>query len=123
MGKEKVVATAISLMDKLLIRVGNQSYAAKNKSFGLTTLRKRHVRAAGRVIRFIFLGKSGRKWNLQLSDRRILRLIRAIQELPGQQLFQYLDDSEQCCPVTSDDINAYLREATRSDYTSRHFRT
>jgi len=123
MGREKVIATAVSLMDKLLIRVGNQSYAKKNKSFGLTTLRKRHVRGDGRVIRFIFLGKSGKKWNLQLSDRRISRLIRSIQELPGQHLFQYLDDSEQCCPITSDDINAYLREASRSDFTSRHFRT
>lgn len=123
LSREKVVATVIWLMDRLLLRVGNLNYARDNKSFGVTTLRNRHVKADGAFLRFVFTGKSGKKWNLSIADRRINRIIRSIQELPGQQLFQYIDDDGTRRPVTSEDINAYLRMAMEADFTSKHFRT
>lgn len=121
--REKVVATAIWLMDRLLLRVGNPDYARNNKSYGVTTLRNRHLREDAAGMRFVFTGKSGKMWNLKLSDSRIIRIIRSIQELPGQQLFQYIDKEGCRCPVSSQDINDYLRTVMKSDFTSKHFRT
>ncbi len=121
--REKVVATVIWLMDRLLLRVGNPDYARDNKSFGVTTLRNRHLRDDGRGLRLVFTGKSGKMWSLKLSDKRIARIVRSIQELPGQQLFQYIDEEDDRCPVSSQDINDYLRVTMQSDFTSKHFRT
>lgn len=92
MPREKVLATVVSLLDKTLIRVGNDGYAKENGSYGLTTLRSRHLEVDGSEMRFHFKGKSGKTWRLNVRDRRIARIVRSIQDLPGQHLFQYLDD-------------------------------
>ena len=104
-----------------MIRVGNATYARDNKSFGLTTLRQRHVAVEGSRVRFAFKGKSGKQWKLDLVDRRIVRIVRQVQELPGQQLFQYLDDDGERRSVSSQDVNDYLREATGADFTLQAF--
>lgn len=122
-GFEKAVAAVVLLLDRLLIRVGNPEYAEANDSYGLTTLKSRHLRIEGEHLRFRFRGKSGKVWNLDHADRRIARVIRSIQELPGQQLFQYVDDDGTTHAVTSSDVNAYIREAAGDDFTSRQFRT
>jgi len=120
--REKVVAAVVRLLERSQIRVGNEEYARANDSFGLTTLRDRHVKLAGSTLRFQFKGKSGKTWRLQVKDRRIARIIRACQELPGQRLFQYRD-GEDLREVTSADVNAYLREVTGQDFTAKDFRT
>ena len=120
--REKVLATVVHLLETTLIRVGNDDYAKENKSYGLTTLRNPHVKVEGSELRFQFKGKSGKQWRLQVKDRRIARIIRACQELPGQRLFQYLD-GEELREVTSADVNAYLREITGRDVTAKDFRT
>jgi DNA topoisomerase I len=120
---EKVVATVLWLLDKLLFRVGNDSYVRENESYGLTTLRKRHLHIEGARMTFQFVGKSGKKWNLAHTDRRIARVIGDIHELDGQRLFQYLAPDGSLAPVQSDDINHYMREASGRDYSSRQFRT
>lgn len=122
-GFEKAVATVVFLLDRLLIRVGNAAYARDNESYGLTTLKGKHLVIEGSRMRFRFRGKSGKEWSLHHSDRRIARAIRSLQELPGQHLFQYVDDDGTIHPVTSSDVNAYIREATGDDFTSRQFRT
>ena len=121
--REKVVASVVWLLDNTMIRVGNAAYARDNKSFGLTTLRARHVAVAGSTLRFEFTGKSGKDWRIRLVDRRMARILRQIQELPGQHLFQYIDESGALRRIGSGDINAYLREASGDDFTSKHFRT
>ncbi len=121
--REKVVASVIWLLDNTMIRVGNVAYARDNKSFGLTTLKSRHVTVEGARLRFTFKGKSGKEWRIQLVDRRIAKIVRRIQELPGQQLFQYLDEMGDRHSVASHDINAYIRDACGGDFTSKHFRT
>lgn len=121
--REKVVASVVWLLDNTMIRVGNVAYARDNKSFGLTTLKSRHVSVDGARLRFTFKGKSGKEWRIQLVDRRIAKIIRRIQELPGQQLFQYLDETGERHSVDSHDINAYIRHACGDDFTSKHFRT
>ena len=121
--RERVVASVVWLLDNTMIRVGNAAYARDNKSFGLTTLRARHVEVAGSTLRFEFKGKSGKDWRIRLVDRRMARILRQIQELPGQHLFQYLDESGDRRRIGSDDINAYLREASGEAFTSKHFRT
>ena len=120
---EKALATVVHLIDNLYLRVGNQSYAAANGSFGVTTLRNRHVKIEGSVVRFRFRGKSGKEWNVSHSDRRLAAALKRIQELPGQNLFQYLDDDGLARQLTSQDVNDYIREASRGDFTSRQFRT
>ena len=120
---EKVAATVVWLLDNVLIRVGNASYARDNKSFGLTTLRNRHIKVDGGTVKFVFTGKSGKNWNVGVTDRRIARIVRSIQELPGQHLFQYVGEDGERRAVTSHDINAYVREATGASFTSKHFRT
>jgi DNA topoisomerase-1 len=121
--REKVAATLVALLEKTLIRVGNEDYARENKSFGLTTLRNRHLEIDGSSLRFDFKGKSGKMWNLDLRDRRVAKVVRSIQELPGQKLFQYLDDDGKRQPVSSSDVNTYLREITGEDVTAKDFRT
>lgn len=121
-GQEAVIASIVWLLDNLLIRVGSPQYAAENGSYGLTTLKRRHARIEGSTLRLRFRGKSGREWNLHHSDRRVARIIRSIQELPGQHLFQYIDADGTRHPVQSADVNAYIREAAGGDFTSRQFR-
>lgn len=121
--REKVLATVVHLLENTLIRVGNADYAKQNKSYGLTTLRDRHVDIDGGALRFAFKGKSGRTWKLQVHDRRIARIVKACQDIPGQHLFQYYDEDGDRRPVTSADVNAYLREATGREVTAKDFRT
>ena len=121
--REKILATVVHLLEATLIRVGNDSYAKANGSYGLTTLRNRHVKARGSELRFEFKGKSGRTWKLRLKDRRVTKIVRACQDLPGQDLFQYLDDAGERRSVTSSDINAYLKELVGRDVTAKDFRT
>jgi DNA topoisomerase-1 len=120
---EKAVATVVYMLDNLYIRIGNAAYAETNKSYGLTTLRSRHVKVEGGSVKFRFKGKSGKEWNLAHSDRRIASVVRKLQELPGQHLFQYVCDEGGCRAVTSNDVNSYIREVTGQDFTSRQFRT
>ena len=120
---ERVVASVVWLLDNTMIRIGNAAYARDNKSFGLTTLRDRHVEIKGSSLRFAFKGKSGKEWKLKLVDRRIARIVRGAQELPGQKLFQYLDEDGNRRPVRSEDVNWYIREASGAAFSSKHFRT
>ncbi len=121
--REKVLATIVHLLETTLIRVGNDDYVKQNGSFGLTTLRNRHVKVEGDELRFSFKGKSGKSWRLGLQDRRVARIVRQSQELPGQELFQYMDADGQPRDVTSDDVNEYLREIAGADVTAKDFRT
>jgi DNA topoisomerase-1 len=121
--REKVLATIVHLLETTLIRVGNADYARRNKSYGLTTLRETHVEVAGTELRFRFTGKSGKTWRLSVRNRRVAKVVRACQELPGQQLFQYLDDEGQPRAVSSSDVNTYLHEITGRDITAKDFRT
>ncbi|MBB6300604.1 DNA topoisomerase-1 [Rhizobium leucaenae] len=121
-GLAKALATVVWLMDKLFIRIGNEAYAMENGSYGLTTLRSRHVKLVGSRLQFRFKGKSGREWRLSYTDRRIIRAIRMLQELPGQHLFQYLDENGALHAIRSQDVNAYIREAAGGDFSSRQFR-
>jgi DNA topoisomerase-1 len=123
MPREKVLATVVHLLETTLIRVGNDDYAKQNGSFGLTTLRNRHVEVDGSELRFSFKGKSGKNWRLGVKDRRVARIVRQCQELPGQELFQYMDADGQPRDVTSDDVNEYLREIAGADVTAKDFRT
>jgi DNA topoisomerase I len=121
--REKVLATVVHLLETTLIRVGNDDYARDNKSYGLTTLRNPHVKVDGAELRFQFKGKSGKTWRLQVKDRRIAKIVRACQDLPGQRLFQYKDENGEIREVTSADVNAYLKEITGTDITAKDFRT
>lgn len=122
--REKVLAAAVALLDKTLIRIGNAEYTRENGSYGLTTLEQRHAEATTRSVRFSFRGKSGKDHEVDLQDRRLARLISLCQELPGQALFQYEhEDGETVCSVDSEDVNDYLHEATGSELTAKDFRT
>jgi DNA topoisomerase I len=121
--REKVLATVVHLLENTLIRVGNDDYARENKSYGLTTLRNPHVNVAGSQLRFRFKGKSGKSWQLQLKDRRVAKIVKACQDLPGQKLFEYLDDDGEPREVTSADVNEYLKEITGREITAKDFRT
>jgi DNA topoisomerase-1 len=123
LAREKILATVVHLLETTLIRVGNDDYARQNNSYGLTTLKNRHVEVNGSDIRFRFTGKGGKQWLLRIRDRRIARIIRACQELPGQELLQYIDEEGMQQDVTSGDVNAYLREITGQDITAKDFRT
>jgi DNA topoisomerase-1 len=118
-----VLATVVHLLENTLIRVGNADYAKQNKSYGLTTLRDPHVKVEGAELKFQFKGKSGKTWRLAVKDRRIAKIVKACQDLPGQDLFQYLDGTGQRQSVTSADVNAYLKEITGRDITAKDFRT
>lgn len=121
--REKVLATVIRVMEVTLIRVGNEEYARTNKSFGLTTLRDRHVRIGAEKAVFEFKGKSGKVHATGFNDRRLARVVKACQDLPGQRLFQYLDDDGQRRAVESADVNAYIRDAMGEDFSAKDFRT
>jgi DNA topoisomerase-1 len=121
--REKVLATVVQLLEKTLIRVGNGEYARHNRSFGLTTLRDGHVEVAGRKVRFAFRGKSGVEHDVDLEDARLARIVRQCRDLPGYDLFQYVDERGQRQSVGSADVNAYLKEITGQDFTSKDFRT
>jgi DNA topoisomerase-1 len=120
--REKALAAVVRLLDTAHIRVGNEQYARENSHYGLTTLRNRHADVTGATVRFRFTGKSGQRHDVELHDRRVAGVIRKCQELPGQELFEYLADGE-AHPVHSDDVNAYLREITGEDFTAKDFRT
>ncbi|HEY4250808.1 MAG TPA: DNA topoisomerase IB [Roseomonas sp.] len=121
--REKVLAAIVHLLETTLIRVGNEDYARQNRSYGLTTLRSRHVTVDGAELRFTFKGKGGKTWQLRLQDRRVARVIRSCQELPGQELFQYREADGSLNDVSSSDVNAYLREITGREITAKDFRT
>lgn len=123
LSREKVVATIVALLESTLIRVGNEDYARDNSSYGLTTLREDHIDVRGSAVQFQFKGKSGKYWNLKLSDRRIAKVVRQCQDLPGQHLFQYVDEDGDRRAVTSADVNDYLREISGEDISAKDFRT
>jgi DNA topoisomerase-1 len=123
LAKDKVLAAVVSLLEQTLIRVGNDEYARTNKSFGLTTLRDRHAKLSAVGGRFEFTGKSGKSHSTAFNDRRLARIVKACQDLRGQRLFQYRDESGEIHPVMSGDVNDYLRAATGQDFTAKDFRT
>ncbi|WP_448189955.1 DNA topoisomerase IB [Azospirillum sp. sgz301742] len=121
--RDKVLATVVRLLETTLIRIGNETYARENRSYGLTTLRDRHAEIDGAQIRFAFKGKSGKVWNVELKDRRLARVVRACRDVPGDELFQYIGDDGQRHAITSGDVNGYLRAITGEDFTAKDFRT
>ncbi|HSH21305.1 MAG TPA: DNA topoisomerase IB [Candidatus Caenarcaniphilales bacterium] len=121
--REKVVAAVVRLLETTMLRVGNEEYARQNRSFGLTTLRDRHADINGTQVRFSFRGKAGKMHNVGLRDRRLARIVRQCQDLPGQRLFQYYDEAGDRQSVTSEDVNEYIRQATGGDFTAKDFRT
>ena len=121
--REKVLAAVVRLLELTLIRVGNDEYARLNRSFGLTTMRDRHARVAGTEVRFRFRGKGGLMREVELRDRRLASVVRRCQELPGQELFQYVDSDGEARDVASEDVNEYLREVSGGDFTAKDFRT
>jgi DNA topoisomerase-1 len=121
--REKVLATIVRLLEVSLIRIGNIEYAKENKSFGLTTMRNRHVEIEGATVRFQFRGKSGRKHAVEVSDRRIARVVQKCQDLPGQQLFEYENPAGELATIASEDVNDYLQRITGQPFTAKDFRT
>ncbi|WP_185999026.1 DNA topoisomerase IB [Novosphingobium aerophilum] len=121
--REKVLAAVVHLLETTMIRVGNADYVKQNRSYGLTTLQDRHVAVEGAELRFNFKGKSGKQWKLRLRDRRIAKIVKASQDLPGQHLFQYIGEDGEQYEVTSNDINSYLKEISGADITAKDFRT
>ena len=121
--RNKVLAAIVQLLEDSFIRVGNEEYARENKSFGLTTMQDRHVDVKGSKMRFRFRGKSGIKHDVDVTDRRIAKIVLKLQDLPGQELFQYVDENDEVCDITSQDVNDYLREITGEDFTAKDFRT
>ncbi|MCY1215190.1 Eukaryotic DNA topoisomerase I, catalytic core [compost metagenome] len=123
LSQDKVIAVLVRLLEATLIRIGAREYARSNKSYGLTTLKRRHASVAGSRIRFRFQGKSGVAHDVTMADRRLARVIKRCLDIPGQQLFQYLDDEGGSHPVDSGAVNAYLRDAGAGDFTAKHYRT
>ena len=121
--RQTVIAAVVRLLDQEHLRVGNEAYAKANKSFGATTLRSRHVRQLGRAVKMRFKGKHGIERELTITDRNLTRIVRRCADLPGQHLFQYVDDEGAPQPVTSSDVNDYIREAMGEEFTAKHFRT
>nr|WP_235548311.1 DNA topoisomerase IB [Noviherbaspirillum sp. Root189] len=121
--REKVLATIVYLLQATMMRIGNEEYARQNKSFGLTTLRDRHVRIDGSEVEFRFRGKSGVNHAIKVDDPRLARIVRKTRDLPGQELFQYIDDDGEPHTIGSSDVNDYLRSITGEDYTAKDFRT
>ena len=121
--REKVMATIVQLLEKTLIRVGNAEYARDNHSYGLTTLRTKHVKLKGGQITFKFTGKSGKQWNLSIDDRRIAGIIKKCEDIPGQELFKYIDDNGHAIEITSADVNAYLQLISGERFTAKDYRT
>ena len=121
--REKVLATVVRLLERTFIRIGNEEYARANKSFGLTTMKDRHVKVKGPRLRFRFRGKSGRQHEVDITDRRIAKIVSKCQDLSGQDLFQYVSDEGEVRDITSQDVNDYLREITNENFTAKDFRT
>ncbi|MDQ3120539.1 MAG: DNA topoisomerase IB [Verrucomicrobiota bacterium] len=121
--RNKVLATVLSIMQRTFIRIGNEEYARDNKSFGLTTMRNRHVDVKGTKLRFTFKGKSGVSHELDVDDRRLARIVRKMEDLPGQEIFAYVDEEGAARDVKSQDVNDYLREISGDDFTAKDFRT
>ena len=121
--RDKVLATVVQLLEKSLIRVGNEEYARSNRSFGLTTMHDRHVDVKGAAVRFQFRGKSGVKHAVGITDPRLARIVKQCRDLPGQQLFQYVDDNGRVQNIASSDVNRYLKDITGEDFTAKDFRT
>jgi len=121
--REKVLATVVRLLETTRARIGNEEYARENESFGLTTLRERQVRVRGSRLRFRFRGKSGVEHAIELDDRRLAGIVRRMQDLPGEELFRYLDDDRETRRIESADVNAYLKEISGEDFSSKDFRT
>lgn len=123
LSREKVLAAVVRLLEVSLIRVGNDEYARDNDSFGLTTMRDRHVDVNGSTLQFNFRGKSGKRHNVDIRDRRLAKVVKSCQDLPGQELFQYFDEEGDRQDVKSTDVNEYLREISGQDFTAKDFRT
>ncbi|MEO7813915.1 MAG: DNA topoisomerase IB, partial [Sphingomicrobium sp.] len=121
-GRDQVLAAVVRLLDTEHMRIGNEQYARANKSFGLSTLRSRHVRKQGGRVKIRYTGKHGIVHEATITDASLKRIVGKCQELPGQMLFQYLTDDGEPCPISSSDVNAYIREASGSDFTAKHFR-
>jgi DNA topoisomerase I len=121
--REKVLATVVQLLETTLIRIGNEEYARVNESYGLTTMRDDHVDVAGSTVHFIFRGKSGKEHCIDVRDRQLARIVKRSQDLPGQDLFQYVDEHGAPRTIASEDVNAYLREISGQDFTAKDFRT
>lgn len=122
-GRTKVLAAVVRLLETTLIRIGNEEYARQNHSFGLSTMQDRHVKIARGVIHFEFRGKSGKKHEIDLHDPRLAQIVRQSQDLPGQDLFQYLDEDGQPQKITSEDVNTYIREIAGEEFSAKDFRT
>jgi DNA topoisomerase-1 len=121
--KNKVLATIVSIMERTFIRVGNEEYARTNNSYGLTTMRNKHVDVKGAKVQFKFRGKSGVEHAVDIADRRLARIVKKVQDLPGQELFAYVDEDGAVHDIKSQDVNDYLREITGEDFTAKDFRT
>src|SRR5213594_2932132 len=121
--QRKVLAAVVGLLERTFIRIGNEEYARENKSFGLTTMKDRHVKVKGPRLRFRFRGKSGRQHEVDITDRRIAKIVSKCQDLSGQDLFQYVSDEGEVRNVTSQDVNDYLREITNENFSAKDFRT
>ena len=121
--RDKVLATVVRLLEVSLIRVGNDEYARDNNSFGLTTMRNKHVDVNGSALRFHFRGKAGKWHDVDVRDRRLAKIVGHCQDLPGQELFQFVDDAGEPHDVRSEDVNDYLREISGQDFTAKDFRT
>jgi DNA topoisomerase-1 len=123
LSRDKVIAAVIRLLESTLVRVGNEEYARENRSYGLTTLRNRHASVRGTTMKFSFRGKSGVSHSVGISDRRLANVVRQCQELPGQRLFEYVDDDGTVQAVDSNDVNEYIRDAMGDDFSAKDFRT
>lgn len=121
--REKILAALVTLLEKTLIRVGNEEYAKENKSYGLTTMKNKHVEVNDNEITFAFKGKSNQFHEISLRDKKLAKIVAKLQDLPGQDLFQYVDDNDNLHEIHSDDVNAYLQEITGQDFTAKDFRT
>jgi DNA topoisomerase-1 len=121
--QQRAIASIVRLLDSGRIRVGNEAYARSNKSFGATTLRMRHARVAGKKLMLRFKAKSGKLCEIGMTDNRLIRFVKQMQDLPGQHLFQYLREDGEPAPITSSDVNGYIRETMGADFTAKNFRT
>ncbi len=121
--RERAIASVLRLLDGGEIRIGNEAYAKENKSFGATTLRMRHAKVQGGALKLRFRAKSGKEAELKVTDRSLIRFVKAMQDLPGQNLFQFVDASGVACPIGSSDVNAYIQDTMSGDFTAKHFRT
>jgi DNA topoisomerase-1 len=123
LGSDRTIAAVVRLLDLGKVRVGNECYAKTNRSYGATTLRRRHADLKGRTLKLSYRAKSGKMRTLAVTDQLLLRFVRAVQDLPGQHLFQYLDEAGEAHPVSSSDVNAYIADAMGGPFTAKHFRT